>query len=286
MRSFRRYAKGFTLIELIVVLAIMGILGLLTIPNMVHNFSYYNFSVCQNNQEAFLKEFYQKEQQAQKAPSLLDLSEFVAENPSKTSQICPDGGTISVDTAKKQLVCSKHGGIGIEFSDLGTDIGGSTDTGGTGTDTGGTGTGTGGTTTSVFGKDIQYMNAWKNYYYDSAYIWWLHLGFISYQLPVNPSTQTINAVSAALGQDAADQVLNQNLVWTARGINNDGYFDIVFFAEWQSSMFSRDCYLMYLDGVLYVSTNGNGLAYGYSYPTVEETLNDANWKEIADYSGN
>ena len=74
MRSFRRYTKGFTLIELIVVLAIMGILGLLTIPNMIHSFSGYDYTVCQNNQEAFLKEFYQTEQQMQRSPTLNDLS--------------------------------------------------------------------------------------------------------------------------------------------------------------------------------------------------------------------
>jgi prepilin-type N-terminal cleavage/methylation domain-containing protein len=135
MRSFRRYAKGFTLIELIVVLAIMGILGLLTIPNMIHSFSGYDYTVCQNNQEAFLKEFYQTEQQMQRSPTLNDLSGYLSNNSNKAAQICPNGGTISVDTEKKQLVCSKHGGIGVEFSNSGTSTGGGTGTGGTGSDT-------------------------------------------------------------------------------------------------------------------------------------------------------
>jgi prepilin-type N-terminal cleavage/methylation domain-containing protein len=289
MRSFRRYTKGFTLIELIVVLAIMSILGLLMAPNLITQVSSYNYSVCINNQEAFLKEFYQKEQQSQRTPSLNDLSGYLAVSSSKASQICPDGGTISVDTAKKQLTCSKHGGIGVEFTDSGTSTGGGTGTGGTGSDTGGTGTGsgtsTGGTTTvSQAGNDILYMNwlkydifTWPLWHYD-FYYWGA-----SYTSPVAPSAATIDAVNKYLGTDATDEI--SGLVWKAHRINNNGYTDVVFLAEPDDYWFSSHCYLLYLDGVLYASSSDGELVLGTCYGNVEDTLTYGGWTKVAEYSG-
>lgn len=92
--------KGFTLVEMIVIIAIISILALLSAPEIMSTVESSNAQVCKDHQKAIMSEYYAK------APYTSGdiLGELLVEN---ANEICPNNGLIS--RIDNKLSCSKHG---------------------------------------------------------------------------------------------------------------------------------------------------------------------------------
>src|SRR5690554_3400330 len=94
--------KAYTLIELIITLALMSFLILIIIPNMLSFIRLANESVCLHNKQVFYRLMKLTEIQNQKSISESELNSILVENDLK----CPDDGVYSYMDGK--LHCSKH----------------------------------------------------------------------------------------------------------------------------------------------------------------------------------
>lgn len=113
-------SKGFTLLELIVVIAIMGILAVVSVPTLTQYINRSKVGVCEANRQEFLHSFIVYQSSGDTTGSLEQaiagtVPEMLTD---KNNLKCPSGGTYSV--VNGSIVCSVHGAIGSSGSGSGS----------------------------------------------------------------------------------------------------------------------------------------------------------------------
>ena len=150
--------KGFTLLELIVSIAVLAVLATIIVPQLTKYIGASEESVCEVNRKEFIRSYNAYLSYGGTATLAQAVSGACPELAADAENLkCPEGGAISV--VDGELVCSIHGAIGSESGgtggsgDSGGGTGGSGDSGGgtggsgdSGGGSGGSGGGTGGTT--------------------------------------------------------------------------------------------------------------------------------------------
>ncbi|RHM98688.1 competence type IV pilus major pilin ComGC [Dielma fastidiosa] len=100
--------KGFTLIELIVVIAILGILALFLVPSFLGYTKDAQKATCEANRHIIERSytFYKA-----KSAKEIKLSEYIESDDGKEYQgsKCPAGGVYTYDDANGKVICSIHG---------------------------------------------------------------------------------------------------------------------------------------------------------------------------------
>ncbi len=114
-------SKGFTLLELIVVIAIMGVLAVVMVPTLTQYKSRSELGVCEANRQEFLHSYIINQSMGDSGYSLEqaingDCPALLAD---KNNLKCPDKGDIKVENGA--LVCSVHGAIGSSGSGSGSE---------------------------------------------------------------------------------------------------------------------------------------------------------------------
>jgi prepilin-type N-terminal cleavage/methylation domain-containing protein len=102
MKVMKTNRKGFTLIELIVVIAVLSILAFLIVPQVTEYVGQSQSVVCENNRDAVLREYEMKHAQDDSVTltSVLDSHKTV----------CPDPkGVVTIGSDGESLICSIHG---------------------------------------------------------------------------------------------------------------------------------------------------------------------------------
>lgn len=93
--------KGFTLVEIIVVIAILSIIALLAAPEVTKLLSSSNKQVCSDKRKTLTSEYLAMRPYTDNAQNKV-LQD--AEKP-----ICPNGGVISFDSDLSKFICNLHG---------------------------------------------------------------------------------------------------------------------------------------------------------------------------------
>lgn len=109
--------KGFTLIELIVVIAILGILALFLVPSFIGYADDAQKATCDANRHLIERsyKFYKVKNEG------VVLSDYIDGDGSEyQGSQCPSNGTYSYDNANEKVLCSIHGGENDEISDSDT----------------------------------------------------------------------------------------------------------------------------------------------------------------------
>lgn len=109
--------KGFTLIELIVVIAILGILALFLVPSFIGYADDAQKATCDANRHLIERsyKFYKVKNEDVK------LSDYIIGDGSEyQGSQCPSKGTYSYDDLNGKVLCSIHGGADDETSDSDT----------------------------------------------------------------------------------------------------------------------------------------------------------------------
>lgn len=94
--------KGFTLVEMIVIVCIIAVLSLLSAPSIIETIRSGNKQVCLDNQKAILSEYYAKSPYTDNKETLF--KQIIIEY----GEICPNGTIIAI-TAPGHLNCPLHG---------------------------------------------------------------------------------------------------------------------------------------------------------------------------------
>jgi len=103
-------SKGFTLIELIIVIAILGIITAIAVPRLVGYRSLAVERVCESNRdtaERLYEVFLQKED-----PGESSFNQFLIEN---FDEVCPAGGVIIYEEGK--VKCNLHEDVNDDDAD-------------------------------------------------------------------------------------------------------------------------------------------------------------------------
>lgn len=100
---------GFTLVEIIVVIAILGIIMSILVPQYIRYIGISKEKVCEVNRAELLRsyEIAKIEKENLTLQNYFNNSEELAGI--DNTKICPSGGTISLSEDGKGLVCSQHG---------------------------------------------------------------------------------------------------------------------------------------------------------------------------------
>jgi competence protein ComGC len=90
-----RNEKGFTLIEMMIVMLIISVLLIITIPNIAKNNSNINNKGCSAFQKMVEAQVQSFEMENDRAPESID--ELISENYLKTKK-CPDGTNVAIQS--------------------------------------------------------------------------------------------------------------------------------------------------------------------------------------------
>lgn len=110
----RQMKKGFTLVEIMIVVAIIAILAAIAIPNFVKYRTESQENACKSNMATIrtaAENWISKPANAAKVPSLEDLAPTDGTGYMKKAPTCPKAGTYTItkDTAGAIVVtCSEH----------------------------------------------------------------------------------------------------------------------------------------------------------------------------------
>lgn len=111
MRDIRKSNKGFTLIELVIVIAILAILTVVVAPQYFSYVEKSKTTVCQANRR-IIERAYGHEIVLNGDVTLAEvLAEYSSD--SKT-ELCPSKGVYTVSEAEGQIICSLHKAGGVE----------------------------------------------------------------------------------------------------------------------------------------------------------------------------
>ena len=109
----KKMKKGFTLVEIMIVVAIIAILAAVAIPNFISYRKQSQATACIANlkQIQSAKELWFMNNSA--APSLTDL--VGSEKKIKTNPVCPAGGTYTVGDSTTDPICSIAATLGDDY---------------------------------------------------------------------------------------------------------------------------------------------------------------------------
>ena len=111
MRTQTSRQGGFTLVEIMIVVAIIGLLAAIAIPNFVKARSYSQKNACISNlrqifgaKETWALEFKKTTSDTPADTDLFGTSSYIREKPE-----CPGGGTYSLETVNTKPTCNITG---------------------------------------------------------------------------------------------------------------------------------------------------------------------------------
>jgi prepilin-type N-terminal cleavage/methylation domain-containing protein len=113
MKIFRKNAKGFTLVEIMIVVAIIGILIAIAVPGFIRARTQSRNRACQENLTKIdgAKEQWALENNAAAgdAVAMADLVEADGSGYLKSDPVCPEGGTYDTTTVGADPTCDVGG---------------------------------------------------------------------------------------------------------------------------------------------------------------------------------
>src|ERR1051325_5346726 len=105
-KSGAKFQKGFTMIEIMIVVLLLGLLAAIAIPNFIRSRTSAQTNVCINNLRSIdyaTQQWALEEKQPSKATvHFSDISSYL-----KSSVTCPAGGTTFADSYSLSIVCAQ-----------------------------------------------------------------------------------------------------------------------------------------------------------------------------------
>ncbi len=113
-------SKGFTLVEVIVVLVILALLIAVGVPTLLPYIDKAQEGVCSNNRAQVARQFSMYTLLESRVPTVEEFTAFCADNGILLKDVCPGNGTCSIRIANGKITvsCSKHAQGVIPLTDF------------------------------------------------------------------------------------------------------------------------------------------------------------------------